>query len=77
MAGNRTLDMAMGKIGKKPVDAEDEAEGPETGAPDAEDEAEGEEPDDKKTAFIDMCKAIKSGDYDKAYDLYNDICEGM
>lgn len=79
MASNRTMDMALGKIGKaksKPMDAEDDAEAPESGAPDAEDEAEGEEPDDKKQTFIDMCKAIKAGRFEEAYRLYQD-CEGM
>lgn len=80
MASNRTLDMAMGKIGKKSPVADDGQGGEPTsmGAEhdDAGDEEDGEEPDDKKATFIDMCKAIKAGRFEDAYKLYQD-CEGM
>lgn len=79
MASNRTMDMALGKIGKGKkyaADPEDDAEAPESAAPDAEDETESEEPDDKKQCFIDMCKAIKAGKFEEAYKLYED-CQGM
>lgn len=78
MASNRTMDMALGKLGKgKPAPAEDEDEGDAPAAGDDSGDEDDGEKDDKKEAFVDMCKAIKSGDYDKAYELYQDICEGM
>lgn len=70
--GNRTMDMALGKLGKKPSDEDEPDEAAAT-----EDDSGEDETDDKKEAFVDMCKAIKSGDYDKAYELYQDLCEGM
>lgn len=80
MASNRTMDMALGKLGKKPMMSDPQDGEPSPGSEDSGDEtetADEEDPDEKKTAFVDMCKAIKSGDYDKAYELYQDICDGM
>jgi hypothetical protein len=77
MATNRTMLMAMGKLGKKPADEYDD-EAPESESGDDDEAAEEkEEPDDKKQAFVDMCRAIRAGKDDKAYELYQDICEGM
>lgn len=80
MAGNRTMMMALGKLSKKPAASEDEDEeggaAPAASEDDSEDEDE-EEPEEKKKAFLDMCKAIRAGKDDKAYELYQDICEGM
>lgn len=47
--------------GVEPEDAEDEAEGPETGKPDAEDKAEGAEPDEE-VAEKSYMKPVKSLD---------------
>jgi hypothetical protein len=79
MASNRTMQMAMGKLGKKSssADAEPDEEG-SYGSEGATDEGEGdeeEEPDEAKTAFVDMCKAIKAGRFDEAWDLYQDCKE--
>jgi hypothetical protein len=73
--------MAMGKLGKKGSsdDEYDDDAAPESGAAadDEGEEGDAEESADKKQAFLDMCKAIRAGKDEKAYELYLEACEGM
>lgn len=75
MASKSTMDYAIGKMrGGKSDPQDDEDDAPESEAGGEDDEKE--EPDDAKTAFVDMCKAIKAGNFDEAWDLWQD-CKDM
>ena len=73
MASNRTMDMALGKLGKgMKTEEPNTEEDPDADASDEQDEGDH---DEAKETFIDMCKAIKAGRYDEAYKLWGDCKE--
>jgi len=73
MASNRTMMLALGKGKKPPVEDDENEDGDEYEADD--DATEAADGDEKKAAFLDMCKSIKAGKLDEAWDCWNDLQE--